>query len=126
MSYTTIIRIDDLSSTYVRDLTIEEAYQAAMRPDMKVGPNRWHVMMPYYARDQIAALAFGQSIDVAWQDPSPNPEEEVIRISIMRQPPPHVPALPLHMVPQYDDQQPHDDQQPDEPPRHDAKRTRTH
>ena len=125
MSYTTITRIDDQPPTYVRNLTVHEAYQAAMRPEMQQGPNRWHVMMYLYAKKQMEALASGQSIDIAWQDPCPNPEEETVRISIMRQAPQPVPQIqPQYILPPIVDQQ-----QPDESPQGDEpaiKRTRTH
>ena len=143
MSYTTITRIDDQASTMQRNLDVKAAYQAAMRPEMKVGPNRWHVMMYYHAKTQLEGLAPGQCIDIAWQDPSPNPEEEVVRISIMRQVDrqalqgdrqalqgdqvvPHVPALPLHLLPQYDDQPNDKDQDKDQHDRPALKRNRMH
>jgi len=122
MSYTTITRIDDQPPTMLCNLSVKDAYQAAMRPEMKVGPNRWHVMMYYYAKTQLEGLAPGQCIDIAWQDPSPNPEEEVVRISIMRQVDQGVPQgdqVPQDM----------DNDQPDEPPQDDApaqKRNRIH
>ena len=117
MSYTTITRIDDDPPIMQCNLDVKAAYQAAMRPEMKVGPNRWHVMMYYYAKTQLEGLAPGQCIDIAWQDPSPNPEEEVVRISIMRQV-----DQGDHQVPQGDRQVPQDmdNDQPDEPPQDDA------
>ena len=112
MSYTTITRIDDDPPTMQCNLDVKAAYQAAMRPEMKVGPNRWHVMMYYHAKTQLEGLAPGQCIDIAWQDPSPNPEEEVVRISIMRQGD-HQVEQQGHDQPQIRDQ-PQDDDQPND------------
>jgi hypothetical protein len=122
MSYTTITRIDDQPPIMQYNLDVKAAYQAAMRPEMKVGPNRWHVMMYYHAKTQLEGLAPGQCIDIAWQDPSPNPEEEVVRISIMRQ------ALrgDRQDQPQYDDQPNDKDQDKDQHDRPAQKRNRMH
>jgi len=85
MSFTMQSTIDGVAQPALTNLTPIEAYKAAMKPEMRVGPNRWHVMMWPYALSQMQALGPGESVDIAWQHATPNPEDEVERITITRE-----------------------------------------
>jgi hypothetical protein len=85
MSFTLQITIDGVPQPALTNLTPALAYKAAMKPEMRVGPNRWHVMMWDYANSKMQALGPGESVDIAWQHATPNPEDEVTRITITRQ-----------------------------------------
>jgi hypothetical protein len=67
--------------------TIIDAYNAARNtyPEMSapVVGNRWHVMMYAYAKELLEDLK--GSIKVAYQEPTPNPEDDVISVYICPQ-----------------------------------------
>ena len=70
--------------------TIIDAYNAARNtyPEMSVPAvgNRWHVMMYAYAKQLLEDMGdMKDSIKVAYQEPTPNPEDEVISVYICSQ-----------------------------------------
>jgi len=85
MSFTLNRTLDGIPQPSLSNLTPADAYKAAMKPEMRVGPNRWHVMMWDYALTKMQALQPGESVDIAWQDATPNPEDTVERITITRE-----------------------------------------
>ena len=67
--------------------TIAEACKAARssHPEMSIPAegNRWHVMMFAYARQLLEEMGdMKDSIKVAYQEPTPNPEDDVISVYI--------------------------------------------
>ena len=62
------------------------AYKAARAtfPEMAelIHNNRWHVMMYAYAKQLIEDT--NDPLKVAYQDPTPNPEDEVVSVYISR------------------------------------------
>ena len=85
MSFTLNRTINGMPQTPLINLTPAEAYKAAIKPEMRIGPNRWHVMLWDYARTKMLELKPGESLDIAWQHETPNPEDEVERITLVRQ-----------------------------------------
>jgi hypothetical protein len=70
--------------------TIAEAYKAARNtyPEMSIPAtnNRWHVMMYAYVKQLIEEMGdMKDSIKVAYQEPTPNPEDDVISVYICPQ-----------------------------------------
>ena len=70
--------------------TIEDAYKAARNsfPEMTVPAegNRWHVMMGAYVKQLLEEMGdMKDSIKVAYQEPTPNPEDVVISVYICPQ-----------------------------------------
>ena len=66
-------------------ITARESYLLAIQPEMKIGPNRWHIMMYDYAQKMISRLQPGESVVIAWQD-SLNPEEDDEKYTVSRVP----------------------------------------
>lgn len=70
--------------------TIADAYKVARNthPEMSVPAdnNRWHVMMYAYVKQLIEEMGdMKDSIKVAYQEPTPNPEDDVISVYICPQ-----------------------------------------
>jgi hypothetical protein len=81
----------------VYDLTLKQAYSVAIRPEMRIPPNNWHVLLYDHAKSLILALEPEQSVTVAYETSGPEttvagpettvagPETTVTRIEIKRQ-----------------------------------------
>jgi hypothetical protein len=70
--------------------TISGAYKAARNsfPEMSIPEdgNRWHVMMYAYAKQLLEAMGdMKDAIRVAYQEPTPNPEDDVFAVYIVPQ-----------------------------------------
>jgi len=97
MLYTLITTVSGQQPSYVYDLTLKQAYSAAMRPEMRQPPNRWHVILYDHAKTKILALQPEESFTVAYEASCPEttvtgpettvtgPETTVTRIEIKRQ-----------------------------------------
>jgi len=66
----------------------QSAYKAARAtfPEMASLTNgtRWHVMMYAYAKQLMEDKLSNDPLNVAYQDPTPNPEDEVISVHITK------------------------------------------
>jgi hypothetical protein len=82
---------DGLTTHHVGNYeTIAGAYKAACNsfPEMSLPEigNRWHVMMFAYAKQLLEEMGTKkESIKVAYQEPTPNPEDDVFAVYISLQ-----------------------------------------
>jgi len=104
MLYTVVTTVNTQPPSYVYDLTLDQAYAVVIRPEMRIPPNNWHVLLYDHAKSLILALEPEQSVTVAYETSGPKtmvagpkttvagpetmvagPETTVTRIEIKRQ-----------------------------------------